>query len=212
MSRSREALIGHWDRQAPRYDARTASMEHRVLEESRRWVCGRARGATLELAIGTGANLPHYPADVELTGIDWSEKMLAVAREQAARSRPDAVLQRADATALPFPDGSFDTVLSTFAMCCVPDERAVLAEALRVLRPDGHLLLADHVAASGRVLRGLQWVAELVTVPLHGEHFTRRPLVTLGTLDVTVVETERTTRGMIERLHARPGSAEASDG
>lgn len=206
MRRSHEALIGHWDRMAPRYDARTAAMERRVFAESRRWVCSRARGTTLELAIGTGANLPYYPADVALTGIDWSEAMIALAREHAEKVRPDAVLQQVDATALPFPDGSFDTVLSTFAMCCVPDERVVLAEALRVLRPDGRLLLADHVAASGRVLRGLQRVAELVSVPVQGEHFTRRPLATLGTLDADVVESERLTRGMIERLHARPGA------
>lgn len=206
MRRSTDALIGHWNRMAPRYDARTGAMERRMFAESRRWVCSRAKGATLELAVGTGANLPYYSADVELTGIDWSEAMLAVAREQAERVRPDAVLRRADAMALPFPDGSFDTVLSTFSMCCVPDERAVLGEALRVLRPDGRLLLADHVAASGRVLRGLQRVAELVSVPVQGEYFTRRPLVTLGTLDVDVVESERLTRGTIERLHARPAA------
>lgn len=204
MRRSTQALIGHWDRMAPRYDARTAVIERRVLAESRRWVCSRARGVTLELAIGTGANLPYYPPDVALTGIDWSDAMLAVAREHAGQLRPDAVLQQADVTALPFPDSSFDTVLSTFAMCCVPDERAVLGEALRVLRPDGRLLLADHVAASRRVLRGLQRVVEIVSVPVQGEHFTRRPLVTLGTLDADVVESERLTRGTIERLHARP--------
>ena len=61
MTRSTGTLVGYWDRQAPTYDTRRVGVERRFFADSRGWVCGRARGATLEIAIGTGANLPTTP-------------------------------------------------------------------------------------------------------------------------------------------------------
>ncbi|GAB3144506.1 class I SAM-dependent methyltransferase [Micromonospora sonneratiae] len=203
MTRSTGTLVGYWNRQAATYDARMAGLERRFFADSRGWVCRRARGTTLEIAVGTGANLPHYPGEVDLTGIDWSPAMLQAARHQAERVRRVVTLSRADATALPFPAETFDTVVSTFALCCIPDERAALSEALRVLRPGGHLLLADHVAASFWPLRALQHIVDLVSVPLHGEHYTRRPVTTLLSLGVTIEESERLAMGAVERVHAR---------
>ncbi len=203
MTRSTATLVGYWDGQAPTYDTRMAKVERRFFADSRRWVCNRARGATLEIAIGTGANLIHYPDEVDLTGIDWSLAMLAAARRQADRLHRSVTLHQGDATALSFPAESFDTVVSTFALCCIPDERGALAEALRVLRPGGHLLLADHVSASFWPLRALQHAVDLVSVPLQGEHYTRRPLTALRGLGVTAQESERQKMGMIERVHVR---------
>jgi ubiquinone/menaquinone biosynthesis C-methylase UbiE len=203
MPRRPDRLVRCWDRQADRYDSRTARLERRFIVASRHWICSRVQGTTLEVAVGTGANLPHYPADVELTGVDWSEAMLDVARRRAEQLRRPARLLRADAGALPFPDASFDTVVSTFALCCVPDVRAALVEALRVLRPDGRLLLADHVASSCPPVRAVQHLIDLVTVPLQGEHYARRPRLTLEALGASVVESERAVLGAVEHLHAR---------
>ena len=79
-----------------------------------------------------------------------------------------------------------------------------LAEMLRVLRPDGSLLLADHVAATNPVLRVVQGLLDVVTVPWHGEHFSRRPRVTAEAFGVRVIAADRLHHGVIERLHARP--------
>ena len=198
-------LVRYWDRQAGTYDRRTAWAERRLLATSRPWVCGRARGETLEIAVGTGANLVHYAADVELTGIDWSERMLEEARAEASRVGRPLRLRRADATDLPFADATFDSVVGTFSMCCIPDVDRALTEAVRVLRPGGRLLLADHVASSSWWLRALQRTVDLATVPLEGEHYTRRPVENLRRLGVTIEETERHSRGVIERVHARVG-------
>lgn len=203
MTGSHGTLVGYWDRQAPTYDMRRAGVERRYFADSRAWVCSRARGATLEIAIGTGANLSHYPPAVDLTGIDWSPAMLQVARRQADQVHRDVTLHRADAAALPFPADSFDTVVTTFALCCIPDERAALVEALRVLRPGGRLLLADHIIASFWPLRALQHAVDLVSVPLQGEHYTRRPATTLLGLGVTAEESERLRMGAIERVYVR---------
>jgi len=203
MVRSTGALVNYWDRQAGAYDVRTAGVERRWLAASRRWVCARAHGDTLELAIGTGANLPHYPPDVALTGVDWSAEMLRAARRRAERTGRTVDLRRADATALPFPDDAFDTVVSTYAFCCIPDVRAALTEALRVLRPGGDLLLADHVVATSWPLRAVQHAVELFSVPLQGEHYTRRPIAVLRTLGVEIVASDRLHLGAVERVHSR---------
>lgn len=213
MTRSPGALIAYWNRRAPSYDETMSGAERRFLGASRRWVCSRARGATLEIAVGTGANFAHYPDEVVLTGVDWSEAMLAVAREQAERVRRRVDLRQADASALPFSDGSFDTVACTFALCCIPDPRAALAEAVRVLRPGGDLLLADHIGSTFWPLRALQYAVELVSVPLQGEHYTRRPLAMLADLPagaVEIVETDRVTLGAFERVHVRRAPARSA--
>jgi ubiquinone/menaquinone biosynthesis C-methylase UbiE len=201
MSRDPAALVRYWNRTAPNYDAQTTRLEPRFMLDSRRWVCSRATGETLELACGTGANFAHYPAGVVLTATDWSDAMLAVASRRPAARR--ATLRQADAGMLPFPDASFDTVTCTFALCAVPDERAVLIEALRVLRPGGSLLLADHVVATNWALRQLQHLVDLFSVTAHGEHYARRPFDVLTTLPAEIVATERLTYGAIERIHAR---------
>ncbi|CAM3566922.1 class I SAM-dependent methyltransferase [Stackebrandtia soli] len=205
MTRKTSAVrfMTKWDRRAAGYDARTAGVERRLLADGRKWVCERARGVTLELAVGTGLNLPHYAEDVELTGIEWSPQMVEVARERARSLGRRIDLHVADAARLPFASASFDTVLSTFAMCCIPDERGALAEAARVLRPGGRLLLADHVVSTSWPLRFLQHAADLITVPTQGEHFARRPIRHLAEVGLTVVESKRTNRGIIERVHAR---------
>jgi ubiquinone/menaquinone biosynthesis C-methylase UbiE len=203
----RERLIDYWDDEAARYEEKTASVERRYLADSRRWVCQRAAGSTLELAVGTGLNFPYYPDNVSLTGVDWSPQMVQAAERRASRMLRPIALTRADAMALPFADEQFDTVVCTFALCCIPDERAALKEAIRVLGPGGSLLLADHVVASNLALRALEHLVELVTIPLQGEHYTRRPLSIVRDLGLTIIDIERLTHGAIERVHARKPAA-----
>jgi SAM-dependent methyltransferase len=73
-----------WDKQAGRYDRQMDFWDRHLFGDSRPWVCGRAAGDVLEVAVGTGRNLPFYPDDVRLTGVDWSPAMLGIARERAA--------------------------------------------------------------------------------------------------------------------------------
>lgn len=202
MAARRERLVDLWDRRAPSYDARTAGLERRLFAASRRWVCSRAHGAVLEIAVGTGANLAHYANDVDLMAVDWSEAMLVRARSRAEQLGRRVELRRADAMALPLEAGSVDTVVCTFSMCCIPDERAALAEAARVLRPGGEVLLADHVVATNWPLRVVQQAVDLVSVPLHGEHFSRRPAALLGELGLRLADGERLALGAIERVRA----------
>ena len=110
----------YWDKQAGRYDREMNFWDRHLFGDSRPWACGRAGGDVLEVAVGTGRNLPHYPDGVRLTGVDWSPAMLAIARERAAALGREADLRQGDAQALDFPDESFDTVLCALGLCAIP--------------------------------------------------------------------------------------------
>jgi SAM-dependent methyltransferase len=122
-------------------------MERILFGDSRDWACSQASGDVLEVAVGTGLNFDAYPHDVRLTGIDTSEQMLAIASNRARELGREVELRKGDAHVLPFADATFDTVVSTFGLCAIPDIDAALDEMTRVLRPRGKLILVDHVAS-----------------------------------------------------------------
>lgn len=125
--------------------ARLVAGESAPMRAWRQWVAGRAHGVVVELGAGTGANLEWY-RDID--------RLLLVEPSPAMRSRlgPAAAAYRAEvidatAEALPLEDASVDAVVATLVLCSVPDLPAALAEIRRVLRPDGRLLLIEHVRA-----------------------------------------------------------------
>ncbi|MGX1115990.1 ubiquinone/menaquinone biosynthesis C-methylase UbiE [Streptomyces ambofaciens] len=198
-----ERLRRYWDRHARSYDRQMSFFDRTLFGESRRWICSRAGGRVLEVAVGTGLNLPLYPADVELTGLEWSPAMLDIARRRADGLGRTATLREGDAQEMPFDDASFDTVVATLSLCAIPDEKRAVAEMVRVLRPGGRLLLLDHVIASAWPARALQRLLELVTVPLGGEHFRRRPLRHVEAAGLQIEERDRFKLGIVERIAAR---------
>ncbi len=197
----------YWDKKSRGYDREMQRFDRWLFRDSRAWACSRANGATLEVAVGTGLNLAHYPEDVDLTGIDLSEKMLDIARHRAAELGRTPTLQKANAHDLPFGEDSFDTVVCTFGLCTIPDLERAVDEMIRVLRPGGSLILVDHVESSSVVARGVQRLLEVVTVPLGGEHFRRRPLGSVVARGLEVVQRDRFALGLVERLVARKSEA-----
>ena len=196
-------LRGQWDKFAPRYDRGMRLPERLQFGGGREWVCTQATGDVLEVAVGTGLNLPHYPAGVALTGVDLSPAMLGIARERAAELGRAIKLVEGDAQALPFPDAAFDTVVCTLGLCGFPDERAALAEMHRVLRPGGTLLLLDHIGSHHALVHLGQRLVEKLTVRVLGDYQTRRPLPVVERLGFVVERAERRKAGTVERVAAR---------
>lgn len=202
----------YWDRHSSTYDREMRFFDRVLFCDTRSWICQQASGEVLEVAIGTGLNLEHYPPDVHVTGVELSHNMLAMAQRRAHDLGCQADLRVGDAEALDMASASFDTVVCTFSLCAIPDYRKALAEMTRVLRPGGLLLLADHVAAPGRALRAAQWILELVTVPLGGEHFLCRPLEHVRAAGFLVEGHDRFAAGIVERLAARKPTAYGAAG
>lgn len=99
----------------------------------------------LEIGVGTGKNIPFYPDESNVTGIDLSPNMLQRAESYVERHGiPDVTLFEMDAQQLEFTDHAFDTVIATFVFCSIPDPVRALNEAWRVTKPGGRLLLLEH--------------------------------------------------------------------
>lgn len=198
-----ERLRRYWDKHSRSYDKQMGFFDRRFFGDTREWVCRQAQGRVLEVAVGTGLNLPLYPDEVELTGVDLSPGMLEHARLRAEETGRAIDLTVGDAQHLDFPDASFDTVVSTFSLCGIPDDRVAVGEMWRVLRPGGLLVLADHVVSTSRAARAVQRLLELVTLPIGGENFRRRPIGHVRAQGFTVERHDRVKLGIVERLAAR---------
>jgi SAM-dependent methyltransferase len=130
------------------YDRGLKATEDAGLREIRRGVLSVANGRTIDIGAGTGLNLGLYPQAVsELVLAEPDPHMLRKLRPKLSRVGGEVSAIQAPAERLPFEDGSFDTAVFTLVLCTVPDPRAALAEAARVLRQGGKLLFVEHVRA-----------------------------------------------------------------
>jgi ubiquinone/menaquinone biosynthesis C-methylase UbiE len=205
MARELDRLRHIYDERAPTYDRTVRASERLTLGDFRRAFGAALRGRTLEVAIGSGLNLPAYSPEVTATvGTDLSGGMLHVARRRAAELGRPLTLAQMDAQRLAFRDASFDTVAVSMALCTVPDPSVALRELARVCRPDGHVVLLEHVLSP---VRPLAWLQRLLTprqVRAIGCHFDRD---TVGLLrrEGFAIESERSRLfGIFRLVVARP--------
>jgi ubiquinone/menaquinone biosynthesis C-methylase UbiE len=197
------------DNEAPRYDRQMGFFDRVLFAGGRGWACAQARGEVLEIAFGTGRNLPHYPADVHLTAVELSPQMLKIASMRAEELGRDVDLRIGDAQALEFKDHSFDTVVITFGLCTIPDDRTAAAEAHRVLRPGGRLVLLEHVRSPSLPIRAVQRVLDPLSVRFAADHLVRDPLDYLAGVGFEIETVQRLKRGIVERVVARKPDGQA---
>jgi len=114
------------------------------LRKVRARLLAQARGRVLEIGVGTGANFRHYRNIDSLDGIEPDPHMLKRARKRTTGLSFPVRLHADGGEVLPFDDGQFDTVVLTWVLCTIPNPRAALAEVMRVLKPGGLLLFAEH--------------------------------------------------------------------
>ena len=201
--RNTERVRRQYDRTAGRYDDLIGFVERAFFGGGREWVCSRARGEVLEIAAGTGRNLPFYAEDVGLTAIELSPAMSGIARQRAATLGREADLRVGDAQDLPFPDACFDAVVCTLGLCTIPDDERAVHEAARVLKPGGRFLLLEHVRSPLLPVRALQALLNPITVLTESDHLLREPLTHVRAAGFVVEELDRSKWGIVEKLAAR---------
>ena len=204
MANDRSTGPAHvYDRVAPVYDLYSGPMEWMGGARRRRRLLQQAEGEVLEAGVGTGLNLEHYPEGVRVTGVDISPRMLARARRRAADAATDVTLDVADVERLPYDDDRFDTATATCVFCSVADPVQGLRELARVTKPDGRVLLLEHVRPRNPVLG---WLADLIsplTSRLFGPEVNRRTERNVEAAGLEIVTVRR--EGVWREIEARPG-------
>jgi len=198
-----ERVLRLYEKEAPKYDRQMRFFEWLLFGSGREWVCSQAEGEVLEIAVGTGRNLPYYPDGVRLSGVELSPAMLEIARTRAREVGREIDLRVGDAQALEFPDESFDSVVCTLSLCTIPDDRAAVAEVRRVLRPGGRFLLLEHVRSPLLPIRTAERLLEPLMLRFEADHLTREPLEHLRAEGFTIERLERSKLGIVERVAAR---------
>ena len=199
----RSALRRYYDHHATVYDRWMVSYDRVMLGHLRRRLCGLARGRTLELAVGTGLNLSGYPSGMPLVGLDYSRRMLEVARRRVRQAEVAMALIEGDAVALPFPDRSFDTVVTTLFLSTAPDPAASVAEMSRVLRPGGSLLVFDHGRSHLAGIRFLERVVGRLLKGRTGVDLNRAPIEYLDRYQLRIDQVEWSRLGIIQMIVTR---------
>ena len=162
-----------------------------------------ARGRVLEVGCGTGLGLQGYGRDVELFALDPNFEALCWARR---RDDHDACLVVASAESIPFADDSFDCVVSSLVFCSVPDADRGLHELKRVLRPDGQLLMLEHVQSSSKVgALMLDWIQPAWTWISGGCHPNRDTVAAVERAGFVIDDDSFHARGVMRRFTARLG-------
>jgi ubiquinone/menaquinone biosynthesis C-methylase UbiE len=121
------------------------AMRNPDLVQYRKRALERARGRVLEIGIGSGLNLRHYPRAVnEVLGLEPSARLAAMARLAANDVDFPVNVIEESAEVIPLDDGTIDTVVSTWTLCSIPDVGRALSELRRVLKPGGQFLFVEH--------------------------------------------------------------------
>lgn len=194
-----------YDREAERYDRSLGLTENVLMGDLRAAFGAELRGRTLEVAIGTGLNLPHYSSAVtDAVGVDLSAEMLKRARNRADELGRTISLSQMDAQQLKFEPAQFDTVAISLALCTVPDPRLAVREAARVCRPDGKVVVLEHVLSPLGLVAGAQRLFSPVQERALGCHLTRRTLPVLADEGFSIVSTRSKFLGVFQLVVARP--------
>jgi ubiquinone/menaquinone biosynthesis C-methylase UbiE len=202
---STDLIRRRYNRLAFFYDFLETPMEHLRFAAWRKRLQTAIKGErALEIGVGTGKNFAYYPGDVHITAIDFSPQMLAKAQSKAKKLNLPVDLQEMDVQQLAFPDQSFDTVFATFVFCSVPDPVTGLQELKRVCKPDGKLLLLEHMRPGNFALGFIFDVLNPLIVRMMGANINRRTIDNLQQAGWQIKVAENLSSDIVRWIEAKP--------
>ena len=179
-------------------------MDQMIRNKWRRQLLSDLHGDILEIGVGTGANLPYYPNHIQLTGIDFSQGMLKFARKQAEQMPFPLELLEMDAQNMTFEDNTFDFVTATCVYCSVPDPVQGMKEMRRVCKPDGEILLLEHMRSDNPILGKAMDIMNPIVVGTYGANINRRTMQNIKRAGLKVKNERRLLGSVMRRLSLSP--------
>ena len=193
-----------YDRIAPYFEGLEAVMEGLFFKNWRTKLWAKVDGYhILEVGVGTGKNFDYYPADAQITAIDFSLEMLRQATHKKDRKTVSVELNLMDVQSLAFADNSFDTVIGSFVFCSVPLPIKGLKELYRVCKPGGQVLLLEHVLSSSPVIAKVMNLINPVIVALVGANINRNTVKNIKACGFALVRVDKRSGDIIKLIEAR---------
>ena len=193
-----------YNRIAPLYDLMEGLIERSRYSKWRELLWSKVEGTNiLEVGVGTGKNFPYYPADSEITAVDFSEKMLKRAQDKASKQKLKVHLEQMDVQNLEFKDNTFDTVVASFVFCSVPNPVYGLMEVERVCKPGGKMVLLEHVLSANRIVAWLMNLANPLVVRIMGANINRRTVENISKSGLVVEQVTDLGAGIFKLIEAR---------
>ena len=179
MDKHTETIRKRYNRTARFYNIMEAMMDKSGMNSWRKAVWNEAKGRVLEVGVGTGKNMEYYTDEIDVTAIDFSEKMLEKAAIRAQTLSKKVDLRLMDVQGLQFPDEFFDTVITTCVFCSVPDPIKGLKEIKRVCKKDGRIIMLEHVLSKKTIVGKLMDVLNPIVVRMVGANINRNTVENL---------------------------------
>lgn len=168
-----QATRHRYDRIAPLYNLMEI-MPELIYKQWRKQVWANISGdIVLEIGVGTGKNLPYYPADTTMIAIDLSSKMLSQAHQKSISGNYQVGLSQMDAQVLGIKSNTFDTIITTFVFCSIPEPSHALEEIQRVLKSDGRVILLEHMQSKYEAMGKIMDVFDPLVYRFTGPHINR---------------------------------------
>ena len=198
-----EDLEKKFDRTSQFYNLVDWPFERFRYRKIRKRIWEGLSGNILDAGVGTGCNIPFYPTHAHVVGIDLSQGMLNKAKQKANALKKTAELKKASVYQLPFPNGSFDSIVATF-LCCVVDQPAVAAHELRrVCKRGGKIFFLEYVLSKKPVRRLIQKMVTPYTRFMFGVDFTQDTLATLQEVGFKILHEEDITGDVLKLIVAQ---------
>jgi ubiquinone/menaquinone biosynthesis C-methylase UbiE len=179
-------------------------MDKMIPQWLRKKAVEKAAGNVLEVGVGTGANLEYYLPGCRVTGIDFSPAMLQRARKKSGNAKVPITLLEMDAQEMSFPDNIFDTVIATCVFCSVPDPIKGLKEVKRVCKPNGKIILLEHVRSDNFLLGKLMDIVNPFVLYVIGSNINRETIKNIQEAGIKQHSIEQYSNNIVKLIVAAP--------
>jgi ubiquinone/menaquinone biosynthesis C-methylase UbiE len=197
--------LDRYERIAPLYDLLDLPFEYRRYSQIRPLLFQGLAGRILDAGVGTGRNIPFYPPEAEVVGVDFSPAMLARAERRRLSLGADVELRQMDVAHLEFQDQSFDAAVATFLFCVLPDDLQVpaLREIGRVVKSAGIIRLLEYVRPRSAIRSAITRLWEPWVAWAYGAGFDRRTEERVPEAGLEVVESRLVVDDLIKLISIR---------